>query len=197
MPLLDTVIKMQGQGIADKDIAKRLREQGYSPKEILEAISQSKIKVAVSGQAPVQQVQQSYQEQYPQQVQQVPTQQYPDQYAYQAYPQAPQDNETAREIAEEVAEEKVSELREQVLSFSSLKKQFESQIQDLDKRLRLIESSIDKIQMAILGKIAEYSKDLQNITTELQSTQETFKKVINPTIDKVREVRETKEKKKK
>lgn len=188
MPLLDYVMKMQQQGIADKEIAKTLREKGFSPKEVVDAISQSKIKLAISAgeeQNPIPNYQENTQEQQ-YTPEQYPSQQYP-QYSQQQYyqPQIYQP-ESARETAEEVTEEKISNIREQISSLSQLKKEFEVRTQDLDRRLKAIENSLEKIQFAILGKIAEYSKDLKNITTEMQATQETFKKVLNPVVDKVR-----------
>lgn len=40
--------------------------------------------------------------------------------------------------------------------------------------------------MAILGKITDYSKDLKNLTAEMQSTQEAFKKVVSPVVEKAK-----------
>ena len=85
-----------------------------------------------------------------------------------------------------VAEEKVAELREKISSISQNKKEDESRLQDVDRRLKQLESSFTQLQSAILGKIADYSKDLRNMTDEMHATHETYKKVINPDVDKVR-----------
>ncbi|PIN89137.1 hypothetical protein COU60_04705 [Candidatus Pacearchaeota archaeon CG10_big_fil_rev_8_21_14_0_10_34_76] len=45
--VLEEVKRMQSQGLAENDIVKALRERGTSHREILEALSQSKIKAAV------------------------------------------------------------------------------------------------------------------------------------------------------
>ena len=164
-------------------------------KEVIDALSQSKIKSAVTGQPAEQYPQQAYpqtpEQQYPQQTQQYDySQQYAQPYVQPQY----SDSETIRETAEEVAEEKVAELREKIGNTEQMKKDFELRIQDLDRRLKSIEGSLDKLQIAILGKISEYSKDLANVTSEMKATQEVFKKVINPIVDKVREKAEKKKK---
>ena len=204
--LIDQVRKLQAQGMEDRDVAKTLREKGFSPKEVIDAISQSKIKAEVEGTPGMQespqyaQPQYSPQEQYPQQEQMPQSYPYPQQYPqavqpdYSQYPQqgyayspAPESTESLKEIAEEVAEEKVSELREKFASALQNKKEDDSKAQDMERRIKQLENSFQQLQSAILGKIADYSKDLRNMTDEMHATQETFKKVLNPVVDKVRE----------
>ena len=180
----------------DKDIAKTLREKGFSPKEVIDAISQSKIKAAVAGDSSnemqamnAQMSQPPAYQQYPQEQaykQQAEYQQYQypqEQYAYQP---AYANTDKIRETAEEVAEEKVAELREQVSALTQARKEYQSAIQDTERRIKQLEASFNKLQMAILGKITDYSKDLKNLTAEMQSTQEAFKKVVSPVVEKAK-----------
>ena len=64
---------------------------------------------------------------------------------------------------------------------------------DVIKRLEKIENSFNELQMAILGKIGNYSQDLQNLSQELNATQDSFSKVLNPIIDAQREQPKSKE----
>ena len=48
MGILDQITQMQNQGIPNEDIVRNLQEQGISPKEINDALSQAQIKSAVS-----------------------------------------------------------------------------------------------------------------------------------------------------
>jgi hypothetical protein len=52
MALLNDIKKMQNEGKTEQEIISSLRQQGVSPREIIEALSQSKIKKAVGGEAP-------------------------------------------------------------------------------------------------------------------------------------------------
>jgi hypothetical protein len=54
MPLIDTVKQMQAQGLTDEQITQQLKEQGFQPLEIKQALDQAKIKAAVSGNAEAQ-----------------------------------------------------------------------------------------------------------------------------------------------
>jgi chromosome segregation ATPase len=196
MSLIEEVKKLQDSGMLDKDIAKTLREKGFSPKEVIDAISQSKIKAAVAGDSSnemqamnAQMSQPPAYQQYPQEQayqQQAEYQQYQypqEQYAYQP---AYANTDTIRETAEEVAEEKVAELREQVSALTQARKEYQSAIQDTERRIKQLEASFNQLQMAILGKITDYSKDLKNLTAEMQSTQEAFKKVVSPVVEKAK-----------
>jgi len=52
MALLNDIKGMQTEGKTEQEIIATLRKQGISPKEIIEALSQSKIKEAVTGEVP-------------------------------------------------------------------------------------------------------------------------------------------------
>jgi hypothetical protein len=229
--LIEQIQQMQAQGYSEPDIVKFLQEQGNNPKEIMEAISQAKIKSAISSEEAVQNAviqssiennemqpslmnpnqpisgetpnnfssyanqdyppipTQSYQEQYP-------SQQYQEQYApqpgqgYEQY--APQqyssnDTETINEIAEQVVAEKISEIKKALSAVADFKVLSDSKLIDMEKRLKRIEKIIDDLQSSIIDKIGSYGKVMQDLRTELDATQESFSKVVNPLFDKSRE----------
>jgi len=47
MPVIEKIGELQKQGLKEDQIAQKLREEGISPKEINEALDQSKVKSAV------------------------------------------------------------------------------------------------------------------------------------------------------
>jgi len=55
MATLERFMQMQQQGISDQQIMQTLKDEGVSPREIMEAASQSKIKSAISNENPMQQ----------------------------------------------------------------------------------------------------------------------------------------------
>jgi DNA-binding transcriptional MerR regulator len=240
MAVLEKVLQMQQQGMSEGETIRRLRQEGHSPKEINEAISQSKIKSAIDTN-PVEnseaeypqnplvtnetQMQQSIMppetaeayeeypaeggyETYPPQAEegyggagygeyQAPAggyETYPQEggYEYPAYPEygaaRGADIETINDIAEQIIEEKNAELRNQISSFSAFQKETAEKIEKIDKRLEKIENLFENLQMNILGKISDYGKDIQNISTELRATQDAFSKVINPLADTARKL---------
>ena len=239
MAALEKVMQMKQQGFTESQIIQSLREQGIQPREINEALSQSKIKSFVS---PGQQmnfpiieteypVQRTFQESsfdemqpsimpsenseipqppmpqtptqptfqetqiYPKQYSQeyIPENQYSSQDYQQNYPQEyydyqqPADIETINEIAEQVVEEKMQKIRNEISSLNKIKQEVQPEIQLTNKRLEKIEETFHELQMAILKKIGEYGEDIKNISKGLDATQESFSKVINPTLDKKRD----------
>ena len=63
----------------------------------------------------------------------------------------------------------------------------ESKIDDLNIRLKKIESIIEKLQSSILGKIGTYNQNIQSINKEMQTMQKSFSKALNPLITKTRQ----------
>ena len=226
MALIERISQMKQQGVSDPEIIRTLREEGNSPREINEAISQSTIKNAVSsdqgdmqqsimsgsGQnvaappeaaptaaaAPAPQPAPAYQDQgayadqgYQDQGAYADQGAYPAEGGYQdqgAYYQQAIDTETIREIASQVTEESLSKLRTRITEITKLKSELKFQIQNIDNRLTKIESTIAQLQSDILKKIGDYGENIENISKEMKATQDSFSKLINPTIDKKRAI---------
>ncbi len=233
MATLERVMQMKQQGIPESQIIPLLRKEGISPKEINDALSQSKIKSELNSNTPEigyenyppeqnyesnyspqnnfpiqppypiqefpeqEQTREDFQSQsphYQNEEEEYPPKNYsPEEYSqepYQNYPeyQSPQsaDIETMNDIAEQIVEEKTSPIKKQISEFKQFKEEIKSEIKDLNKRLQKIENAFGNLQAAILGKIGEQSKSLQDLTKEMQLTQDSFSKIINPLTDNIR-----------
>lgn len=219
MTTLDKVIQMQRQGLSDAEISRRLQNDGIAPSEINDSLNQAKIKNAVSPpeqietmqsntstqqEEPIQQTfesQPEYQESYAPQYQQ-PQEFYPQDNYYQQTPQAygqqdyyaPQgsgtsDIETISEIAEQVATEKINDYKKGVGDIISFKNNIQDKVDDIDDRLKRIETSIDKLQQAIIGKIGEFGENNAMIQKDLENIHGTMSKLMNPLIDNLNEIK--------
>ena len=144
-------------------------------------------------QQPEYSAQQQYQEQ-PQQEYQEQTQQYPE-YQYTQYQSTSVENYT--EIAESLIDEKIGEIRKIVSEVQNFKLIAEGKIKNIDERLKKIENYMQEIQSKLLSKNSEFNSSIQDIRTELKMIQESFSKILNPTIDKTRNetIKDTKKKK--
>jgi hypothetical protein len=123
-----------------------------------------------------------YQEDYPQE----PQEEYDDYPDYQQYQST--DIETINDIAEQIAEEKNTELKKQISSLTKFKEEINSEIQRINDRLVKIEGVFNELQIAILGKIGEYGKDIKSIAKEMYATQDSFSKILNPLTENIREL---------
>jgi len=268
MGVLEKVMDLKNKGVSDSEIISILREKGASPKSISDALSQAKIKGAVSSQgtrdeemepslmgpensedlptegsisdedltplpsglppsmlprnyvplhqeadeeedyvpqpmgqqevysppqyAPPQYVPQAPQQQYSD-YQQQPQEEYaPQQYAPQEY--VPQegyeyqqpvagggvsDTDTIIEISEQVFADKMKGVLKQIESFNEFKTLSEIKVENISDRLKRIEASIDKLQIAILEKIGSYGRGIDTLKKEMEMVQNSFGKIVN------------------
>jgi hypothetical protein len=216
MAVLDKVMKMKEKGMAEETIIKNLRQEGFPPKEIHEALSQSKIKEVLTKEKDNESVPQEdsetlpYYAESPQNEQQSseqepsyeysteeqitpPPQQYPpDQGYYQEYqPQQGGSNiETINDIAEQIVEEKTSEIKKKIASIANFKESAASDIEKINQRLEKLENNFNNLQSAVLKKVGDYGDDIKNISKEMHATQESFSKILDPLTDNIRELRE-------
>mgnify|MGYP001619189226 CR=1 FL=1 len=208
MAVLEQVIQLQSQGLSDTDIIKKLRDNGENPSEINDALTQVKIKSAVSHQeAPEQPYNNDMQQSIMQEEENIPTeefslpqeQQYLEQPQYNSeqayYPQQPQiDTETFSEIAEQVVAEKFKEFEQKTGDLLLFKNSMQEKVADLNERLTRIEKSLDKIQQAIICKIGEFGENVSYIHKDLDSLHNTVSKLMNPLIDNYQALKKISEK---
>jgi hypothetical protein len=199
MGLIEEVQELKSSGASEDKIVAILQERGYTKRDILDGISQSQIRDAVSSDNEAQYAQESsYQEsqrdispsltnekvpqaqeytQEPQYNYQEPQYTQYDQSSY-----APQNSaDTISEISEQIVSEKLSPIREQLEKIIDMRNNFEARTAHLDERLKRIESILDKLQMAILERVGDYASNLQSIKDEMIETQKSFKSLLNKT----------------
>jgi len=197
--LIETINQMQSSGLSDTEIIQKLQEQGYNPKDIEDSLSQTKIKAAVSdyeqsGQESIM----SNQEMQPSITQtEMPAAQeqqysYAPEQSYQGYgsqeyyqPQSQSQGispETIMEIAEQVVSEKLASVTKTLSNLADFKTVTEAKIQNMDSRLKRIETTIEKLQDSIIGRVGEYGQALSDIKDEMGMMQESFSKVVNQAV---------------
>jgi len=259
MGVLEQVMDLKNKGVSDNEIIGILKEKGASPKSINDALSQAKIKGAISkeendeemepsvlgpegsedlptegsisdedltpipaglppsmqqrGYVPMHQEaeEENYapqpieqQEEYSpslyspaQQSQQSPSYQYqPQEYTQQEY--APQegyeyqtqtaqgaaDTDTIIEISEQVFADKMKIISKQIESFNEFKTLSSIKIDNISERLKRMEMSIDRLQIAILEKIGSYGRGIDTLKKEMEMVQGSFSKIVNATAEK-------------
>lgn len=204
MAALEKVMQMRTQGLSESQIINTLKQEGVSPKEIYDALTQSQIKSELS-QAP--QIEYETDEMKPSMTQQDPpyfpeegyidSNQTQPEYAepqkeyyqeYQPVQQQTADIETINEIAEQIVEEKNIELKKQISEIKNFKEEAKADINELDKRLEKLENNYNELQIAIIRKIGDYGENIKNIAAEMHENQNSFSKMLNPLTDNIREM---------
>ena len=213
MELLDIIKEMQDQGISNQGIFENLQRQGYKPTQINDTINQLKITIqpmdtqnqdqqnAFNQQQDFnQQPNFNQEQQYTENQQNYPQEDYytqtPQAYSGEEYYQQPSFNtETITEITEQVISEKFREYNKRTGDIVSFKNTIQDKVDDINTRLKRIESTIDKLQQAIIQKIGEFGENTQIIKKDLESLHDTTSKLMNPLIDNYRELQKTNERK--
>lgn len=200
MAVFERVMQMNGEGYTESQIINTLRQEGISPKEIYDALTQSKIKSELSerpeAEYNTENMQQSMTQQEPENYSQETNQNqyegYPAQQEY--YPQyqeqqsAKTDIETINEITEQIVEEKTAEIKKQISSFKNSVEETKAEFERINRRLEKLENNFNEMQTAILRKIGGYGEDIKNIANEMHETQDSFSKILNPLTDNIREL---------
>ncbi|MCK4997347.1 hypothetical protein KAS08_03505 [Candidatus Pacearchaeota archaeon] len=97
--------------------------------------------------------------------------------------------ETISEIAEQVTTEKLNAYKKKVGDIASFKNTIQDKVADIDDRLKRIESTIDKLQQAIIGKIGEFGESNAMIHKDLENLHGTVGKLMNPLVDTYNELK--------
>ncbi|MBS3085363.1 hypothetical protein J4225_01630 [Candidatus Pacearchaeota archaeon] len=203
MGILEQVEQMKNQGIPDEQIISIMQQQGITPAQINDALSQTQVKSAIAG-PEMEDMQQSIMQQgpYAQSTQELgeegipepgaeygnaENETYPaDSSGYEYYtPQAAGvSTDTMIEVAEQVFTEKISSINKKVEDASEFKTIADTKIEHMEKRLVKLESVIDRINAALLDKISTYGEELSPLKKEMEMVQDSFSKLINPLADK-------------
>lgn len=108
------------------------------------------------------------------------TQQYPqeDYYEQEPYEAASTETDTIIEIAEQVSSEKTKDLQKQIDKLNEFSVLVETRLSNAVERIKKIETTIDKLQLAILDKVGSYGQNLESIKKEMSMMQDSFSKVV-------------------
>ncbi len=123
------------------------------------------------------------QQSYPQET--YAPEQYQDPHAQQAYSgYAPNTStETLIDIAQQVVSEKTAEIRKRLDELEEFRTLAQTRIDYISERVKRIDLTLDKLQIAILDKVGSYSSTLEGIKKEMSMMQESFSKTLNPLLD--------------
>jgi hypothetical protein len=116
------------------------------------------------------------QEGYPQ----VQEQQYYQPGGYEQYSPAGIDTDTIMEIADQIFSDKIKKIQKQLDATSEAAIILQTKMENILERVKKIETTIDKLQIAILEKVGSYGRNLEGIKKEMSMMQDSFSKMISP-----------------
>ena len=120
-------------------------------------------------------VQEEYQ---PQEYQ--PQEQYAQQESFAGYSQGGVNADTIIEIADQIFSDRIRKFQKQEDNNSEAVVLLQTKLENVSERLKKIETTIDKLQIAILEKVGSYGQNLEGIKKEMSMMQDSFSKMISP-----------------
>jgi len=203
MGVLEKVSEMKSQGIQEPEIITELRQEGFSPRQINDALGQFQIKNAVSQEPqqmqppmPMPEDERTTEPAYSPKTQEMngayapPQEEYaPPQDVYSGYPQQEQyyqepssaesaGADTMIEIAEQVFAEEIKKIEKKIDKITDTQAILQTKTEYAETRLRKIESIIEKLEVAILERIGSYGHSLETIKKEMAMVEDSFSKII-------------------
>ena len=94
------------------------------------------------------------------------------------------DTDAIIEISEQVFADKMKGVLKQLESLNEFKTLSGIKIENISDRLKRIELSIDRLQIAILEKIGSYGRGLDTLKKEMDMVQSSFGKIVNSVAEK-------------
>ncbi len=204
MAILDRVTNMKKEGLSDQEVSNKLLDEGIAPRAINDALNQAQIKKAVEGEqmeTNETQDQQTYspmpeqENYYPPSQPATVSQDYYSQQPQQQQEYYPQENygggyeegysnagnigtSTIMEVAEQVFEEKIKNIQKQLENLGEFATLSKTKIDNFEKRLEKIESTIETLQIKILERVGSYGQGIDSIKKEMSMMQDTFSKTL-------------------
>ena len=165
---VEQVSYMKSQGMANEEIISSLQAQGYTPKQIYNAIAQFEAGPPATPTGPG-----AFHE-MPEGIPET---------ALSAKPSA-----GFEEIAETIVEEKWTELTKELTKFSEWRETTDSRVDRIEQSIADLKSDLDNLHKAIVSKIGEYDKNLLDVGTEIKAMEKVFQKVLPELTSSVQEL---------
>ena len=173
---VEQVMSMKQQGYSDEQITQALQQQGFNAQQITDALSQ----VPYSSGSPYgNQQQNSFEQQY----QYNPQSQQP--YAQTENNRGNVQDGNIQEIVEVVINEKWNEFSKEINSMVEWREKTEAKIAQLQQQIADIKASVDSTNMALIGKLSEYDKNITDVGTGIKAMEKVFQKVLPSLTDSV------------
>jgi hypothetical protein len=195
---VDQVSAMKQQGYTNSQIISSLQRDGYSSSQIFDALNQVEMRMGspIDGGSDFSEGQQSGQP--PSTPSQTP---YPDFQA--STSQTPQlqsrsgaqnttipltSDVSVEELVESVIDEKWNELVKDLNKIIDWKNSTEARMVSIEQQFKDMKDQFDRLHSAIVGKITDYDKNIQDVGSEIKAMEKVFSKVLPVFTDNVSEL---------
>jgi hypothetical protein len=163
---VEKVMVMKQQGYDNSQIVQILQRDGYTSAQVFDALNQVELRsgAPVIGNPTIPQAQQA---------------------------QAMTDQQASvEEYVETIIDEKWSELEKDIQKIIDWKNRSEQRLVELNQRVDDLKDRFDKLQGAIMGKITDYDRTMQDVGADLKAMERVFSKVLPQFTDNVKQLQD-------
>jgi chromosome segregation ATPase len=184
---INDILQMRQQGLSNNQIIQNLQRTGYSNTQIFDAMNQADTKMAVEGMQPVF-------EQPPMDVQNHNFHA-PENNTMESHQDIRElkemhvDNSAKiEELVETIVEEKWEDLLRDVNKIVEWKNKLETRLTEMEIKLDNLKENFSDLQRAVVGKVNDYDKHIQEVGSEIQAMEKVFSKVLPVFTENVNEL---------
>jgi hypothetical protein len=171
---VDKVMQLRTQGLTDNLIVEELKNQGFTPEQASQAISQAD---SSGGGMSGMNMSQSEPQQQQQQQQQPHSDEEGNIY------------ERIEQITEGIIDEKWDALISEVKKIIAWKEKIEEKQTQMQNDLTKLKEDFKVLHQGVLGKLEDYDKRMQDVGVELNAVGKVFKDVVPEFVENVKELR--------
>ncbi|MFH1972830.1 MAG: hypothetical protein ABIJ18_05115 [archaeon] len=198
MPNLPTqkVKQMIAKGLTNEEITRSLEGQGFSLNQISSALNQANLQTGMDL-PEYDPMEQEFEE--PEQEEQYPAQEYPQQQDYTQYqlPQQQMSYEDIQAIVEEILEEKWKEFMKNTGDINVWKARVSDDLESTKQELIRTQKRLEDLQVAVLGRVKDYNKSVQDISSDMKALENVFGKILEPLTKNIKDLNKVTEELKK
>lgn len=168
---IDQIKNMRAQGLDNNQIIQNLQREGYNSSDIFDAMNQADMPSQPKTEMPSSSRQSNNTTQ--------PTSNHSGQYL---------DDPAVEEMIEAVIDEKWNEFLKDLTKLIEWKNATQKKITGLEQQFEDLQREFDKIHTALIGKVEEYDKNIQNVGADVKAMEKVFGKVIPEFTENVSEL---------
>ncbi len=202
LPPVEEVLNLKQKGMSKDEIASSLQRDNYSQSQISDAITQADIKGSIAGSYPYSEQNSMKQLESmapsPSQADMEPSIQPDQDYSYPQQDFQPQplmpvsqpgyQEEHVEELVESVVNEKWEELTSKIGDIGIWKETTKNELESIKQEILRFEQRLENLQRAVIGKVNDYSKSIQDIGADIKALELVLQKILVPLTTNVKEL---------
>lgn len=188
---LDEAIGMKKKGLNKKDIAEDLKNKGYNPGQVYDAINQLDIKDSVGEDPRMQSSVLNQDIPVPEPPMEEESEYQPRQQAYQKpiqsrtyTPYHPENDE----LIESMVDERWQQITDVVGDIELWKSRFNDELTAIKQEIMRLSNRLDNIQKSVLGKVTEYNQSITGVETDIKALEKVMKNILQPLTSNIKEL---------